>query len=59
MPPIAEQAARLNFEIVGDLTRCPEEERNRREQIYTDAAQNTYYLVRGILTIVAADGSVI
>lgn len=58
MPPIAEQAARLNFEIVGDLTRRPEDERNRREQIYTDAAQNTYYLVRGILTIVAADGSV-
>ena len=58
MPPIAEQAARLNFEIVGDLTRRPEVERNRREQIYTDAAQNTYYLWRGILTIVAADGSV-
>lgn len=58
MPPIAEQAARLNFEIVGDLTRRPEDERNRREQIYADVAQNTYYLVRGILTIVAADGSV-
>ena len=57
--PIREQAARLGFEIVGKLTRRPEWELNRREQWYIDEAENEYCLVRGILTIITADGGVI
>ena len=59
MPSIREQAKRLGFTIVGALTRCPEWERNHREKWYIDEANNEYCLVRGILTIITADGGVI
>ena len=56
--PIAQQAQRLGFQIKGELERRADREQSRREQFYEDEAGN-FYLVRcGILTIVAADGTV-
>ena len=56
---IRDQAKRLGHEIIGNLERHPEFERGRHERCYMDEAQNEYILVRGILTIITADGGVI
>ena len=56
---IREQASRLRFEIVGHLTRHPELEYSRHEKYYIDDDGNEYYLRRGILTIVTAEGGVL
>ena len=56
---IREQANLLRFQIVGALIRHPEFERSRHEKFYLDEDGNEYYLRRGILTIVTADGGVI
>lgn len=55
---LSRQAQRLGFPITGALTRRSERERSRREQLYEDEAGNLYLVRRGILTIVAADGTV-
>lgn len=56
---IREQCNLLRFTIRGALTRHPEFERSRHEKYYLDEDGNEYYLRRGILTIVTADGGVI
>lgn len=56
---IREQAKALGFDIVGILTRHADLEYSRHERVYLDDAGNEYYLRRGILTIVTADGGVI
>lgn len=56
---IREQAARLGHEIIGNLERHPEFEERKHERFYMDEAENEYILVRGILTIITADGGVI
>ena len=56
--PIARQAQKLGFQIAGALERRTEQEQSRREQFYVDEAGNVYLVRRGILTIVAADGTV-
>ena len=56
---IREQAAALQFKIVGHLVRHTELEIFRLEQVYLDDAGNAYLTRRGILTIVTADGTVI
>ena len=56
---IREQAKSYGFEIVGILTRRADLEYSRYERVYFDDAGNEYYLRRGILTIVTADGGVI
>ena len=56
--PIAQQAQKLGFQIAGALERRTEQEQSRREQFYEDEAGNLYLVRRGILTIVAADGTV-
>ncbi len=55
---IRAQAIRIGFPIVGRLTRCTELEPSHLYRCYCDEASNRYILRRGILTIVAADGSV-
>ncbi len=57
--PIRTQARALGFDIIGSLTRRPEWEQNKRERCYIDEANNEYCLVRGILTIITAEGAVI
>lgn len=59
MASIRQQAQRIGFAIIGELTRRPEWERSSRERAYIDGAGNEYYTRRGILTIVTADGAVI
>lgn len=56
---IREQADRLRFTIRGALIRHPELEYSRHEKYYVDSEGNEYYLRRGILTIITADGGVI
>ena len=52
------QAERIGFQIVGTLTRRQDFEPTHLYQCFFDEAQNRYILHRGILTIVAADGTV-
>ncbi len=56
---IREQANMLRFQIAGALVRHPELERSRHEKYYLDEDGNEYYVRRGILTIVTAEGGVI
>ncbi len=55
---IQQQAERIGFQIVGKLTRCTGFEPTHLYRCYFDEAWNKYILHRGILTIVAADGTV-
>ena len=55
---IRAQAEQIGFRIVGTLERHMELEPTHSYQCFLDEAQNCYILRRGILTIVAADGSV-
>ena len=55
---IRAQAERIGFSIVGELTRCMGMEPSHLYRYYLDEAENRYILPRGILTIVAADGTV-
>ena len=55
---IRTQAERIGFRIVGELTRCMGMEPSHLYRCYFDEASNKYILYRGILTIVAADGTV-
>lgn len=55
---IQKQAERIGFHIVGELTRCMGLEPSHLYRCYFDDASNKYILYRGILTIVAADGTV-
>lgn len=57
--PLREQAARLHAEPVGKLTRHPELERARCEQVYTDESGSSYRVRRGILTVVTAAGLIL
>ena len=52
------QAERIGFRIIGELTRCTGFEPSHLYQCFFDEAENEYILHRGILTIVAADGTV-
>lgn len=52
------QAERIGFQIVGALVRRRDFEPTHLYQCFFDEAQNQYILHRGILTIVAADGTV-
>jgi hypothetical protein len=56
---IREQAAMLRFTIRGALIRHPELEYSRHERYYLDEDGNEYYIRRGVLTIITADGGVI
>ncbi len=55
---LAKQAQQRGFTIVGQLSRRTDLEPSHLYQCYLDQAMNRYILRRGILTIVAADGSV-
>ena len=52
------QAEQIGFQVVGALTRRRDCEPTHLYQCFFDEAQNEYILHRGILTIVAADGTV-
>ncbi len=52
------QAERLGFPVVGDLIRFEGMEPSHLYRCYIDAANNRFIVRRGILTIVAADGTV-
>ena len=52
------QAERIGFHIVGTLIRRWDYEPSHLYRCFVDEAQNQYILHRGILTIVAADGTV-
>ena len=56
--PIMQQAQVLGFKVAGQLVRRRDKEHSARDQVYEDAAGNAYFVRRGILTIVAADGTV-
>lgn len=56
---IREQCNNLHFTIAGKLVRCPWLERSRHEKYFIDDDGNEYFLRRGILTIVTADGGVL
>lgn len=56
--PIMQQAQLLGFPVAGQLVRRRDKERCGRDQVYEDAEGNAYFVRRGILTIVAADGTV-
>ena len=56
---IREQCNLLRFQIAGALIRHPELEQSRHEKYYLDEDGNEYYLRRGILTIVTAEGGVL
>ena len=55
---IRTQAETIGFQIVGSLVRRMDREPSHLYQCFFDEAENEYILHRGILTIVAADGSV-
>ena len=55
---IQAQADRLGFQIVGALQRREDFEPTHLYRCFFDEAANRYILHRGILTIVAADGTV-
>jgi hypothetical protein len=52
------QAEQIGFRIVGALVRRTDFEPSHLYQCFFDEAQNRYILHRGILTVVAADGTV-
>ena len=52
------QAEKIGFHIVGKLTRYTGYEPSHLYRCYFDEASNKYVLYRGILTIIAPDGSV-
>ena len=52
------QAEQIGFAIVGALVRRTDCEPSHLYQCFFDEAQNRYIMHRGILTIVAADGTV-
>ena len=52
------QAEKIGFRIVGALVRRRDFEPTHLYQCFFDEAENQYILHRGILTIVAADGTV-
>ena len=54
---IRTQAENIGFPIVGRLIRCRDLEPSHLYQCFLDEAENEYILRRGILTIIAADGS--
>ena len=56
--PVVQQAQMLGFQVAGQLVRRRDRERSARDQVYEDAAGNAYFVRRGILTIVAVDGTV-
>ena len=43
---------------IGELTRCTDREPTHLYQCYFDEARNEFILRRGILTIIASDGTV-
>ena len=55
---IKAQAEKIGFQIVGTLTRRTDYEPTHLYQCFFDEAQNRYILHHGILTIIAADGTV-
>ena len=55
---IRNMAERIGFQVVGELRRCTGLEPSHLYQCFLDEASNRYILRRGILTIVAADGTV-
>ena len=55
---IQAQAESIGFRIVGTLIRRREFEPTHLYQCFFDEAHNEYILRRGILTIIAADGTV-
>ena len=55
---IRAQAERIGFCVIGKLTRRMDMEPTHLYRCYYDEAQNRYVLRRGILTIIAADGTV-
>lgn len=55
---IRAQAEQIGFQIVGALERRTDFEPTHLYQCFFDEARNQYILHRGILTIVAADGTV-
>ena len=56
--PIMQQAQMMGFKVAGSLVRRRDKERSGRDEYYEDAEGNAYLVRRGILTIVAADGTV-
>lgn len=52
------QAEQIGFQIIGILMRRTDYEPTHLYQCFFDEAQNRYILHRGILTIIAADGTV-
>lgn len=52
------QAEQIGFQIIGTLIRRTDFEPTHLYQCFFDEAQNRYILHRGILTIIAADGTV-
>ncbi len=52
------QAEKLGFHVVGSLRRIEDLEPSHLYQYYLDEADNRFIVRRGILTIVAADGTV-
>ena len=55
---IRAQAESIGFRIVGALVRRRDFEPSHLYQCFFDEAENQYILHRGILTIIAADGTV-
>lgn len=55
---IKAQAGKIGFHVIGELTRCEDREPSHLYRFYYDEARNEYILRRGILTIIAADGTV-
>ena len=55
---IKTQAERIGFHVIGELTRQTDREPTHLYRCYSDEAENRYILRRGILTIIAADGTV-
>ncbi len=55
---IRAQAERIGFQVIGELTRCTDREPTHLYQCYFDEARNEFVLRRGILTIIASDGTV-
>ena len=55
---IKAQAERIGFQVIGELTRCTDKEPTHLYQCYFDEARNEFILRRGILTIIASDGTV-
>ena len=58
MMSVRMQAERLGFIVVGNLRRFEDLEPSHLYRYYIDEADNRFIVRRGILTIVAADGTV-